>query len=109
MQIYTRVIQPTDTAGKRIRVWTEWSYGHKISRIYSWSYIARDAHDYCVAVYLKEFPELARKSGIFSDSIIDHMTEPQSLEGYYKADGGPRGYVYTNLPALLEGIDTDEV
>ena len=109
MQIYTRMIQPTDTAGKRIRVWTIWGYGEKITRTYSWPYIARDAHDHCVAVYLKEFPELALKSGIFDDSIIDHMAEPQKLEGYYKADGGSRGYVYTSTPALLEEVNTDEI
>ena len=107
MQIFTRYTQPTNTKGKRIKVWTIWGDGKKITRTYDWPYQARDAHDYCAAVYLKEFPELARKSGVFVDSIIDHMTEPQKLQGYYRADAGA-GYIYTNLPALLEEVITDE-
>lgn len=109
MQIYTRFLPPTNSKGSRIKVWTEWDNGNlptrKIVRTYASEY-SHHEHQRVVAMYLKEWPEIARKSGIFHESIIDIVADKPCLTGYYQAEI-PRGYIFTKTAAYIEWYQDD--
>jgi hypothetical protein len=109
MNIYTKYLGPTNTRGGRIKVWTEWprhfddaQYGpYKIAKTYGYPHESHHAHEHCVALYLREWPTLARNSGHFADSIIDTIADTHTSEGYYMAPT-KRGYIFTKTKADIQ-------